>query len=68
MNIPYKTKTGLQIGLLYKPRPYIELDRDMLLIQEALLNNDKYLYIKKLKPLLYIFIFVFGIFGYFLFK
>ena len=68
MNIPYQTKTGLKIGIMYKPKPYIELDKDMLLIQEALLNNDKYLYIKKLKPLLYIFIFAFGIFGYFLFK
>ena len=38
---PYKTKTGLQIGLLYEPKPYIECDKDMLLIQEALLTKTK---------------------------
>ena len=34
---PYTTKTGLQIGINYKPRPYIETDKDMLRLQTSLL-------------------------------
>jgi len=34
---PYTTKTGLQIGINYKPRPYFETDKDMLRLQTALL-------------------------------
>ena len=34
---PYTTKTGLQIGINYKPRPYIETDKDMLRLQASLL-------------------------------
>ena len=34
---PYTTKTGLQIGINYKPRLYIETDKDMLKLQTALL-------------------------------
>jgi hypothetical protein len=68
MNIPYQTKTGLKIGLMYKPKPYIELDKDMLLLQEALLNNDEYIKLKKSKDFVIIFILVFSIFGYFIFK
>jgi hypothetical protein len=34
---PYTTRTGLQIGINYQPRPYIETDRDMLKLQVALL-------------------------------
>ena len=68
MNIPYQTKTGLKIGLMYKPKPYIELDKDMLLLQEALLNNDEYIKLKKSKDFVIIFILIFSIFGYFIFK
>jgi hypothetical protein len=68
MNIPYQTKTGLKIGIMYKPKPYIELDKDMLLLQEALLNNDDYIKLKKSKDFVIIFILVFSIFGYFIFK
>jgi hypothetical protein len=68
MNIPYQTKTGLKIGIMYKPKPYIELDKDMLLLQEALLNNDDYIKLKKSKDFVIIFILIFSIFGYFIFK
>ena len=34
---PYTTKTGLQIGINYKPKPYIETDKDMLRLQASLL-------------------------------
>lgn len=68
MNIPYQTKTGLKIGIMYKPKPYIELDKDMLLLQEALLNNNEYIKLKKSKDFVIIFILVFSIFGYFIFK
>jgi hypothetical protein len=68
MNIPYQTKTGLKIGIMYKPKPYIELDKDMLLLQEALLNNDEYIKLKKSKDFVIIFILIFSIFGYFIFK
>jgi len=34
---PYTTKTGLQIGSNYKPKPYIETDKDMLRLQASLL-------------------------------
>ena len=68
MNIPYTTKTGLQIGIMYKPKQYVELDKDMLLLQEALLNNDDYLKFKKLKDIAIMFILLFSLFGYFIFK
>jgi hypothetical protein len=68
MNIPYQTKTGLQIGIMYKPKPYIELDKDMLLIQEALLNNDDYIKLKKLRDIVILFIFIFILIGLYLFK
>ena len=68
MNIPYTTKTGLQIGIMYKPKQYVELDKDMLLLQEALLNNDDYLKFKKLKDIVIMFILLFSLFGYFIFK
>jgi hypothetical protein len=68
MNIPYTTKTGLQIGIMYKPKPYIELDKDMLLLQEALLNNDDYIKLKKSKDIVIMFILLFSLFGYFIFK
>jgi hypothetical protein len=37
---PYTTRTGLQIGINYKPRPYVETDKDMLNLQEALLKKE----------------------------
>lgn len=36
--VPYTTRAGVQIGLLYK-RPAPTLDRDGLLLQEALLDQ-----------------------------
>lgn len=68
MNIPYQTKTGLKIGIMYKPKPYIELDKDMLLLQKALLTNDKYIKFNKLKNIFIIFIFLFLIFVLYSFK
>jgi hypothetical protein len=45
MNIPYDTGK-VKIGINYKPRPYIEEDKDMLLLQTALLYKG---FIAKLK-------------------
>jgi hypothetical protein len=68
MNIPYTTKTGLQIGIMYKPKQYVELDKDMLLLQEALLTNNDYIKLKKFKDIAIMFIILFSLFGYFIFK
>lgn len=40
MNTPYDTGK-IKIGSNYKPKPYIETDKDMLLIQKALLLHAK---------------------------
>jgi hypothetical protein len=38
INVPYKTKSGLEIGLRYE-RPSPDMSRDAELIQSALLGN-----------------------------
>ena len=42
MDVPYTTKTGLQIGLQYvnSPKPYQIIDEDMLMLQQALLTPN----------------------------
>ena len=39
MNIPYRTKTGLQIGIYYQKPKYIEDDLDMLRLQSYLIYD-----------------------------
>jgi hypothetical protein len=41
MTVPYTTKTGIQIGILYQRKPVYECDPDAELIQEALLRKPK---------------------------
>jgi len=38
-NVPYTTSTGLKIGLMYEHKQPYFIDRDMLLIQTALLES-----------------------------
>lgn len=37
--IPYTTKTGIQIGCMYQPRPNVSMSRDMERLQASLLNR-----------------------------
>ena len=39
MNIPYKTKSGLQIGIYYQRPKYVEEDIDMLRLQSYLIHD-----------------------------
>lgn len=39
MNVPYTTKTGLQIGKYYQPRKYVEEDCDMIRLQSYLIYD-----------------------------
>jgi len=39
MNIPYKTKSGLQIGKYYQKPRYVEQDTDMLQLQSFLIHD-----------------------------
>jgi len=50
MNIPYDTGK-VKIGINYKPKPYIEEDKDMLKLQTALLYKG---FIAELKRRLFI--------------
>lgn len=37
--IPYTTKTGIQIGSMYQPKPNVSMSRDMERLQASLLNR-----------------------------
>lgn len=37
--IPYTTKTGIQIGCMYQPKPNVSMSRDMERLQASLLNR-----------------------------
>jgi hypothetical protein len=37
--VPYTTKTGIQIGCMYQPKPNISMSRDMERIQASLLEK-----------------------------
>jgi hypothetical protein len=39
MNIPYKTKSGVQIGKYYQKPKYVEEDTDMLRLQSYLIYD-----------------------------
>lgn len=39
MNIPYRTKTGIKIGIYYQRPKYIETDMDMLRLQSYLIHD-----------------------------
>jgi hypothetical protein len=40
MNIPYDTGK-VKIGINYRPKPYIETDKDMLFLQECMLQKKQ---------------------------
>jgi|APCry1669189369_1035219.scaffolds.fasta_scaffold14651_1 hypothetical protein len=40
MNVPYDTGK-VKIGVHYQPEPYVELDKDMLFLQECLLQKKE---------------------------
>jgi len=50
---PYKTKTGIQIGLFYEPKPYNNMSLDEELIQIALLEDTGYLRRERVKSIVY---------------
>lgn len=37
--VPYTTKTGIQIGCMYQPKPNVSMSRDMERLQASLLNR-----------------------------
>jgi hypothetical protein len=37
--VPYTTKTGIQIGCMYQPKPDVTMSRDMERLQASLLNK-----------------------------
>jgi hypothetical protein len=37
--VPYTTKTGIQIGSMYQPKPDVTMSRDMERLQASLLNK-----------------------------
>lgn len=39
MNVPYKTKSGVQIGKYYQPPKYVEQDCDMINLQSYLIHD-----------------------------
>lgn len=39
MNIPYKTKSGVKIGIYYQKPKYVEEDMDMLRLQSYLIHD-----------------------------
>lgn len=39
MNVPYTTKSGLQIGKYYQPPKYVEEDDDMIRLQSYLIYD-----------------------------
>lgn len=39
MNVPYRTKTGVKIGIYYQKPRYIEEDMDMLRLQSYLIHD-----------------------------
>lgn len=39
MNIPYKTKSGVKIGVYYQKPRYVEEDMDMLRLQSFLIHD-----------------------------
>lgn len=39
MNVPYKTKSGVQIGKYYQPPKYVEQDDDMIRLQSYLIYD-----------------------------
>ena len=53
MNVPYRTKTGLQIGKYYQKDMRPEICKDMELIQSVLLGNYKSIRQKNFEMFLY---------------
>lgn len=37
--VPYTTKTGIQIGCMYQPKPDVTMSQDMERLQASLLNK-----------------------------
>ena len=73
MNVPYTTKTGIQIGVRYMEqgkRAPVD-DHDMQYLQEALLATPNYIASKRRDQLLTaisVFTLIFTLFGMFLFS
>jgi len=68
MNVPYNTGK-VKIGQFYqRPQPVYEVDKDMSLLQTALIGDIKAHKKEKLYNTLYIGVLVFGLFGAILFS
>ena len=61
--VPYTTKTGLQIGKYYKKPLYVEQDPDMLLIQSYLIYDPAMIRRHNLLKIIYG-LFIVGLLGY----
>ena len=73
MKTPYTTKTGIKIGSRYMEKGYVAPldDRDMQLVQEALLATPNYIKSKKryeLTMAISVSVLVFALLGSFLFS
>lgn len=67
MNVPYNNGK-VKIGQFYqRPRPVYEVDKDMSLLQTALIGDIKTIKKARFWNGVYIFTLVFGLFGLFLF-
>jgi hypothetical protein len=67
MNVPYNNGK-VKIGQFYqRPQPVYEIDKDMSLLQTALIGDVKTLKRERLYNTLYVGVLVFGLFGAILF-
>lgn len=68
MNVPYNTGK-VKIGQFYqRPQPIYDIDKDMSLLQTALIGDIKTIKKEKLYNLLYVAMLVFGLAGAVLFS
>lgn len=67
MNVPYNTGK-VKIGQFYqRPQPVYEVDKDMSMLQTALIGDIKTIKKEKLVNGIYVFVLVFALFGAILF-
>lgn len=67
MNTPYNNGK-IKIGQFYqRPAPVYEVDKDMSLLQTALIGDIKTIKRERMWNVVYVFTLVFGLFGLFLF-
>lgn len=68
MNVPYNTGK-VKIGQFYqRPQPIYDIDKDMSLLQTALIGDIKTIKKEKLHTLIYMAVLVFGLAGAVLFS